>query len=105
MPSASRSGRRRRSRRQVRRRRTVLVVLLILALLISPVAWSLTGALTRPGNDTTAERIAEWARDHHAGGLVTWLERKTYQPPKVGGAPPPNSPLTANATRELRSCR
>ncbi len=86
----------RRARRRVRRRRTVLVVLVVLALLISPIAWSLTGALTRPGNDSTAERIAEWARDHHAGGLVTWLERKTYQPPKVGGTPPPSSPLTSS---------
>lgn len=81
-------------RRRVRRRRA-LVVLAVLLLLISPVVWSLTGALTRPGNDSTAARIAEWARDHHAGALVTWLERKTYQAPKVGGAPPPSSPLVS----------
>jgi hypothetical protein len=84
------------ARRRLRRRRA-LVIALVLLLLLTPVAWSLTGALTRPGNDTTAERIAEWARDHHAGALVTWLERKTYQPPKVGGAPPPSSPLSGRS--------
>jgi hypothetical protein len=81
-------------RRRIRRRRA-LVVLVVLLVLATPVAWSLTGALTRPGNDTTAERIAEWARDHHAGALVTWMERKTYQAPKVGGAPPRSSPLSS----------
>ena len=78
------------------RRRRLLVIVAVLVVLVTPVAWSLTGALTRPGSDTTAERIAEWARDHHAGGLVTWFERKTYRNPKVGGTPPPSSPLEAS---------
>jgi hypothetical protein len=79
-----------------RRRRLLTTIAVVLLLLITPVAWSLGGALTRPGSDTTAERVAEWARDHHAGALVTWLERTTYKTPKVGGTPPPSSPLEAN---------
>src|SRR6185437_1270260 len=99
-PTAVRVGRRpavRRVRprlqRRTRRRRTFLVAALVVAALLTPVAWSLTAALTRPGSDTATERLAEWARDHGAGGLVTWMERKTYQAPKVGGAPPATSPL------------
>jgi hypothetical protein len=89
--------------RRVRRRRTLVVVAAVLVVLIAPVAWSLGGALTRPGSDTTAERVAEWARDHHAGALVTWLERKTYQKPKVGGAPPASSPLEASGATAASS--
>jgi hypothetical protein len=66
-------------------------VLVLLALL--PALASLTMALTRPGTDTTAERLAEWARDHHGGALVNLFERATYQPPRVGGSPPRTSPL------------
>ncbi len=58
-----------------------------------PVLWSLTGALTAPGTDSVAARVAEWGRDHHAAWLVTWLEKRTYQAPKVGGAPAATSPL------------
>jgi hypothetical protein len=71
---------------------------LVLAILLIPVAISLGRALTRPGNDSFSERIAEWARDHHAGALVTWMEQATYQPPKVGGQLPSSSPLSAAAT-------
>jgi hypothetical protein len=34
-----------------------------------------------------SERLAEWARDHYLGPVVTLGEWMTYQPPKVGGKP------------------
>ena len=63
--------------------------------LVAVVGWSLAHALTAPGTDSVAARVAEWGRDHHAGWLVSWLERQTYTPPKVGGRPPTTSPLSA----------
>jgi Phosphodiester glycosidase len=49
--------------------------------------WSIGGALTAPGTDTTSARLAEWARFHGLGWAVDELERVQYQlnPPKVGG--------------------
>ena len=106
-PVVERGRDRRMLRRRVRRRR-LGVLLVVLLLLLTPVGWSLAGALTRPGTDSTAARVAEWARDHHAGALVTWMERKTYRQPKVGGAPPPTSPLSAGRpprrSRQRSSC-
>jgi Phosphodiester glycosidase len=59
----------------------VLIVVLI------PVAWSVGHAMTMPAGGTTSERLAEWARDHYLGPLVTLGEWISYQPPKVGGKP------------------
>ena len=44
-------------------------------------------ALTAPGGGTLSDRMAEWARDHYLGPLVTFGEWITYQAPKVGGKP------------------
>ncbi|HXP18194.1 MAG TPA: phosphodiester glycosidase family protein [Streptosporangiaceae bacterium] len=49
--------------------------------------WSIGHALTVPGGGTTAERIAEWARNHYLGPLVTFGEWLSYNPPKAGGKP------------------
>ena len=49
--------------------------------------WSVGHALTYPGGGTVSERLAEWARDHYLGPLVTFGEWITYKPPKVGGKP------------------
>jgi hypothetical protein len=43
--------------------------------------------MTMPAGGTASERLAEWARDHYLGPLVTLGEWITYQPPKVGGKP------------------
>jgi hypothetical protein len=53
-------------------------------------AWSVGKALTYPGKDSTAARLAEWARDHELGFVVNKLEDWQYQmhPPKVGGTLP-----------------
>src|SRR5450759_1858143 len=65
------------------RRIGVLVVVLLLWL-----TWSIGGALTAPGTDTTAARLAEWGRFHGLGWAVTSLEEVQYKanPPKVGGS-------------------
>lgn len=66
--------------------RGILVVVLVF---LVTVIWSIGMALTAPGTDSTAARLAEWGRTHALGGVVTWLEQQQYQhnPPKVGGAP------------------
>jgi hypothetical protein len=64
------------------RRVGVLIVVPLLWL-----TWSIGGALTAPGTDTTAARLAEWGRFHGLGWAVSGLEQMQYKanPPKVGG--------------------
>ncbi|MHB1472154.1 MAG: phosphodiester glycosidase family protein [Dermatophilaceae bacterium] len=66
----------------VRRAGVVMVVFLLW------LAWSIGGALMAPGTDSTAARLAEWARFHGLGWAVSGLEQAQYQlnPPKVGGS-------------------
>jgi hypothetical protein len=100
MPGSASSppgGRRNRKRSQDRARRNwaphwpqrlwsrVLSVAIIVVLV--PVSISVGHALTMPGGGTFSERLAEWARDHYLGAVVTFGEWLTYQPPKVGGKP------------------
>jgi Phosphodiester glycosidase len=72
------------SRRRLWARRAGVVIVVILLWL----AWSIGGALTAPGTDTTAARLAEWARFNGLGWVVSELELVQYQlnPPKVGGS-------------------
>jgi hypothetical protein len=63
--AAASPARRRRLRRLLR---TTLVLVLVLLL---PVAWSLGRAVTAPGTDSVAARVAEWGRDHGLGAIVT----------------------------------
>ncbi len=72
------------------RRRFRLVLRVIagaLAVLVLVTGWSLGHALTAPGGGTFSERVAEWARNHYLGPLVTFGEWLTYSPPKAGGKP------------------
>lgn len=71
-------------------------MVLVLALVAAP---SLIHALTRPGSDTVAARLAEWGRDHGLGDLVTWLEQQQYDadPPPVGGIPAGGIPTAAGS--------
>src|SRR5215475_11335928 len=68
-----------------RARLTVRVMLAMVATFVFIVGWSLDHALTTPGGGTFAERIAEWARNHNLGALVTFGEWLSYNPPKQGG--------------------
>lgn len=65
------------------------IVLAALAVFLVVTASSIIGALRAPGNDGTAVKLAEWARDHGLGPVVTLLETIQYNlnPPKTGGAP------------------
>ena len=60
---------------------------LILVVTLALAGWSIGGALLRPGTDSVAARLAEWARDHGMSRLVTFAENQQYQRnrPKVGG--------------------
>ena len=79
----SRHGAPRPSRRRFWVRR---VGVLMVALLLWP-AFSIGGALAAPGTDSTAARLAEWARFNGLGWAVSDLEQIQYKanPPKVGG--------------------
>ncbi len=72
----------RRAHRPVRR-----TILVIVALVVLVTGWSVGHALTAPGGGPASARLAEWARDHRLGPLVTLGEWISYQPPKVGGKP------------------
>jgi hypothetical protein len=60
-----------------------------IAVLLIPVFYSYTTALTGPGSDSLQARTVEWARDHHLGPVVDRLENWYYSKhqAKVGGAP------------------
>ena len=81
---------RRRSRGRVRRlfrRPAVRVIAAVLAVFLCWVAFSVGQALTAAGGGTVSSKLAEWARDHYLGPVVTFAEWMTYNPPKVGGKP------------------
>ena len=90
-PSSPPPGPNRRFARFRRRQRPIIRVLQVLALavlvFIGLVGYSLGGYLTRAGNDSVAQRVAEWARDHHLDPIVTWAEKVQYDQnkPKTGG--------------------
>ena len=71
----------------LRQRPAACTVLAVLAVFLLLVSWSVGNALTVPGGGTVSERLAEWARDHYLGPLVTFGEWLSYQSPKVGGKP------------------
>src|SRR5664280_2130667 len=60
----------------------------VVVVALAVVGYSVAGALLRPGNDTIAQRLAEWGRDHHLNWAVTRLEQAQYQlnKPKAGGS-------------------
>jgi hypothetical protein len=80
----------------------VLAVLTVLTLIAGP---SLLAALTRPGTDSVAARLAEWARNHGLGSIITLAERLQYDlhPPKVGGTPKQGLPTPATVAVPTRS--
>jgi Phosphodiester glycosidase len=73
--------------RRLLRRRTVRVILTLVAVFCVWLAFSIGQALTAPGGGSLSSKLAEWARDHYLGPVVTFGEWLTYQPPKAGGKP------------------
>ncbi len=78
---------RRRRRRRLRDRRWAQITLALVIAFGLWISWSVGHALTVPGGGTVPERLAEWARGHYLGPVVTFGEWVSYQPPKVGGKP------------------
>jgi hypothetical protein len=84
---AGRPARRRNWAPHVPRRRWSRLLAAAVIVVLIPISWSVGDALTLPGGGSMSERLAEWARDHYLGPVVTLGEWITYQPPKVGGKP------------------
>ncbi|HEY2277395.1 MAG TPA: hypothetical protein VGI00_03520, partial [Streptosporangiaceae bacterium] len=81
---------RQRGRGRIRRffrLRTVRVILALIAVFLCWVGFSVGQALAAPGGGSTAAKLAEWARDHYLGPVVTFGEWISYNPPKTGGKP------------------
>jgi hypothetical protein len=65
-------------------------VRIIGALALAFLVWaglSVGQALTAPNGGSASSKLAEWARGHYLGPVVTFGEWLTYNPPKVGGNP------------------
>ena len=81
---------RQRGRGRIRRffrLRTVRVILALIAVFLCWAGFSVGQALAAPGGGSTAAKLAEWARDHYLGPVVTFGEWISYNPPKTGGKP------------------
>ena len=50
-------------------------------------AFSAGQALAAPNGGSASSKLAEWARGHYLGPVVTFGEWLTYNPPKAGGTP------------------
>lgn len=64
-------------------------MLVVAALVLAAPATSLAQAVTAPGTDPVSARLAEWARGHALGFVVTAAEEAYYrlEPPQTGGRP------------------
>ncbi len=69
------------------RRPTVRVISVILALGLVWVLFSVGQATFKNNGQTKAANVAEWARDHGLGPVVTFGEWLSYNPPPKGGKP------------------
>jgi hypothetical protein len=79
---------RRRGRiRRLLRYRTVRAGLALAGVVCCWAAFSAGQALTAAGRGSVSATLAEWARDHYLGPVVTLGEWLTYSPPQVGGTP------------------
>ena len=82
-PGRTRPGRIRR----LLRSRVVRAGLAVVAVVVCWAAFSAGQALTAAGGGSVSSRLAEWARDHYLGPVVTLGEWLSYSPPQVGGTP------------------
>ena len=85
--SHAKAPRRRGRIRRMLRRRTVRIILALIAVFCCWLAFSVGQALAAPNGGSLSSKLAEWARDHYLGPVVTFGEWLSYQPPKVGGRP------------------
>jgi hypothetical protein len=70
-------------------RHIAMTLAFALTCLVLAAGWSLGAAVLAPTNDPMAAKVAEWARNHGLGSIVTGLESLQYRlnPPKIGGVP------------------
>jgi Phosphodiester glycosidase len=94
--------------RRLLRLRTVRVILVLITVFCCWAAFSVGQALTAPGGGSMSSKLAEWARDHYLGPVVTFGEWLSYQPPKVGGKPsttiavPKGAPVKYKKTKSFQ---
>jgi hypothetical protein len=69
------------------RRPTVRVVSALIGVFVIWVAVSAGQATFQNNGQGAAANLAEWARNHYLGPVVTFGEWVSYNPPKVGGKP------------------
>jgi hypothetical protein len=65
----------------------VRVIGALIGLFLVWACFSVGQALAAPGGGNTSTKLAEWARDHYLGPVVTFGEWLTYEPPAKGGNP------------------
>src|SRR5215475_8130176 len=75
-----RPRRRRNFRPHIPRRRWSRITSAVLIVVLVPVSWSVGHAMTMTGGGSMSARLAEWARDHDLGPLVTLGEWISYKP-------------------------
>ena len=73
--------------RRLFRLRSVRIVSAVLALLLIWLTFSVGQAAFKNNGQGVAANVAEWARDHHLGPIVTFGEWLSYNPPPKGGKP------------------
>src|SRR6202000_2661299 len=69
------------------RRPTVRVVSALIGVFLIWVAVSAGQATFQNNGQGAAANLAEWARNHYLGPVVTFGEWLSYNPPRVGGKP------------------
>ncbi len=73
--------------RRFARRPTVRVIAAIFAVFLAWVMFSAGQAAFKNNGQGFTANLAEWARDHYLGPVVTFGEWLSYNPPKTGGKP------------------
>jgi hypothetical protein len=73
--------------RRFARRPVVRVIGAILAVFLAFVMFSAGQAAFRSNGQGFSANLAEWARDHYLGPVVTFGEWLSYSPPQAGGKP------------------
>jgi hypothetical protein len=73
--------------RRLYRRRSVRVVSAVVAVLFIWLMFSVGQAALKNNGQGVSANLAEWARDHYLGPLVTFGEWVSYNPPPKGGKP------------------
>jgi hypothetical protein len=73
--------------RRFARRPTVRIIGALLAVFLALVTFSAGQAAFKNNGQGISANLAEWARDHYLGPVVTFGEWLSYNPPKTGGKP------------------